>query len=150
MAVYSDLKMFRFWCQKVLPLVYDESISYYEVLSKMVEYINTMVENQTFFKESLDKHGITIQELEKSTKELKAELDKIKNGEYMSEYVEALKEYIDRDFKTMVGRIVKYVFFGLTDDGYFIAYIPDSWDFVHFDTDMDYRSKNYGHLILTW
>ena len=31
---------FRFWCQKVLPLVYDDSLSYYEVLCKMVDYLN--------------------------------------------------------------------------------------------------------------
>lgn len=32
MGNYADLKPFRFWCQKVLPLVYDESLSYYELL----------------------------------------------------------------------------------------------------------------------
>lgn len=31
---------FRFWCQKVLPLVYDDSLSYYEVLCKVVDYLN--------------------------------------------------------------------------------------------------------------
>lgn len=150
MAVYTDLKMFRFWCQKVLPLVYDESISYYEVLCKMVEYLNTMIANQEFFNETLNQHGISIQELQTATQELKTELDKVKNGEYVSLYIESLKNYIDNNLKELVGRVVKYVFFGLTDDGYFIAYIPDSWDFVRFDTDMDYRSKNYGHLLLTW
>ena len=32
---------FRFWCQKVLPAVYDDSLSYYELLCKVVEYLNT-------------------------------------------------------------------------------------------------------------
>lgn len=31
---------FMFWCQKVLPLVYDDSLSYYEVLCKLVTYVN--------------------------------------------------------------------------------------------------------------
>lgn len=31
---------FRFWCYKVLPLVYDESLSYYEVLCKLTKVIN--------------------------------------------------------------------------------------------------------------
>lgn len=35
-----DLKPFRFWCQKVLPLVYDDSLSYYELLCKVVKYLN--------------------------------------------------------------------------------------------------------------
>lgn len=33
---------FRFWCQKVLPLVYDNSLSYYELLCKVVDYLNKM------------------------------------------------------------------------------------------------------------
>ena len=40
-----DLGKFRFWCQKVLPLVYDDSISYYEVLGKMVYYLNQVIDN---------------------------------------------------------------------------------------------------------
>lgn len=36
---------FRFWCQKVLPAVYDESLSYYELLNKVVDYLNTMNTN---------------------------------------------------------------------------------------------------------
>ena len=35
----NNLSNFRFWCQKVLPLVYDDSLSYYEVLCKIVKYI---------------------------------------------------------------------------------------------------------------
>lgn len=40
-----DMSKFRFWCQKVLPLVYDDSISYYEVLGKMVTYLNQVIDN---------------------------------------------------------------------------------------------------------
>ena len=40
----SKIADFRFWCQKVLPLVYDDSLSYYEVLGKMVVKINEMVD----------------------------------------------------------------------------------------------------------
>lgn len=35
---------FRFWSQKVLPLVYDDSLSYYEVLCKLTKKINELVE----------------------------------------------------------------------------------------------------------
>lgn len=34
---------FRFWCQKVLPLVYDDSLSYYELLCKVVDYLNNTI-----------------------------------------------------------------------------------------------------------
>lgn len=39
----SELRPFRFWCQKVLPLVYDDSLSYYEMLCKVVEYLNNTI-----------------------------------------------------------------------------------------------------------
>ena len=35
---------FRFFCQKVLPLVYDTELSYYEVLCKTVDYLNKTME----------------------------------------------------------------------------------------------------------
>lgn len=35
----------RFWCQKVLPLVYDDSLSYYELLCKVVAYLNHLTED---------------------------------------------------------------------------------------------------------
>lgn len=35
---------FKFWCQKILPLVYDDSLSYYETLCKIVDYANKLNE----------------------------------------------------------------------------------------------------------
>ena len=39
----SKVDSFRFWCQKVLPLVYDDSLSYYELLCKVVDYLNNTI-----------------------------------------------------------------------------------------------------------
>ena len=36
---------FRFWCQKILPAVYDDSLSYYELLCKVVDYLNKVMED---------------------------------------------------------------------------------------------------------
>lgn len=44
---YKDLTPFRYWCQKVLPLVYDDSLSYYELLCKVVDYLNKTMEDVT-------------------------------------------------------------------------------------------------------
>ena len=41
----KSLANFRFWCQKVLPLVYDDALSYYEVLGKMVQYLNDVIDD---------------------------------------------------------------------------------------------------------
>lgn len=37
------LKPFHFWCQKVLPLVFDDSLSYYEVLCKLTRKVNEII-----------------------------------------------------------------------------------------------------------
>lgn len=43
--LFNPVTPLKFWCQKVLPLVYDDSLSYYEVLCKVSEKINELVEN---------------------------------------------------------------------------------------------------------
>lgn len=40
---YTGQGAFRFWCQTVLPLVYDDSLSYYELLNKVVYYLNNVI-----------------------------------------------------------------------------------------------------------
>ena len=40
----KHLKPFAFWCQKVLPTVYDDSLSYYEYLCKLNNYLNEVIE----------------------------------------------------------------------------------------------------------
>ena len=50
----NDLRPFRFWCQKVLPLVYDDELSYYELLCKVVDYLNRTMENVNKLSENFD------------------------------------------------------------------------------------------------
>lgn len=42
---YTGQGNFRFWCQKVLPIVYDDSLSYYELLNKVVIYLNNCIKD---------------------------------------------------------------------------------------------------------
>ena len=41
----KDVTALRFWCHKVIPLVYDESLSYYEVLCKVAKKLNEVIES---------------------------------------------------------------------------------------------------------
>lgn len=46
---------------------------------------------------------------------------------------------------------IQAVFFGLTDDGYFCAYIPKKWaQYIEFDTGANYNDDQYGCLILRY
>lgn len=148
--VYKDLDQFKFWCQKVLPLVYDDSLSYYEILCKVVNYINNLIENDKDFAGELASNNTSINELKVLTANIQHELDDIKNGKAEGLYINALKNYIDNNLEAIVGRIVKFVSFGLSTDGYFTALIPSTWEFIKFDTIVDTESELYGHLILNW
>ena len=44
-AEYHNQSKLRFWCQMVLPLVYDDSLSYMELLNKVVSYLNNCIQD---------------------------------------------------------------------------------------------------------
>lgn len=41
-GAYTGQKKLKFWCQKVLPLVYDDSLSYYETICRVVQKLNEL------------------------------------------------------------------------------------------------------------
>lgn len=50
---YQPLGEFKYWVQKVLPTVYDDSLSYSELLYKVVAYLNVMNENNDLIGEDM-------------------------------------------------------------------------------------------------
>ena len=52
---YKVTGSFKFWCQHVLPLVYDDSLSYYELLCKVVKYLNDVISNADGLKVDIDR-----------------------------------------------------------------------------------------------
>lgn len=58
MGTFNTIPHFKFWCQKVLPLVYDDSLSYYELLCKVVNYLNHIIDDVNkipeYIKEMID------------------------------------------------------------------------------------------------
>lgn len=132
MAKGNTLETFKVWCHKVLPLVYDDSLSYYETLCKVVTYLNKVIEGT---------NGV-IEDIE----ELKTDLKTVENwiANFNTKYAE----------KIIADYIATMVFFGLTDSGYFVAYIPKNWDNLDFaTTGLDIEvpiEPEYGHLVLLY
>lgn len=152
MAYESErIKRFKFWCQIVLPLVYDDSLSYYETLCKITDYLNKVIDNQNDISEYLKQLDTDVETMKQDIAYLKSELEKVKNGDYVSLYLDSIIKWIDENLQELVARIVKYVFFVIDDDGYFNALIPYAWQFLKFDTGFDPTNENeYLHLILEW
>ncbi len=61
---YKNPQYFRFWCQKVLPLVYDDSLSYYELLCKVVNYLNDVIADSDTMKGNIGKLLVAYNELQ--------------------------------------------------------------------------------------
>ena len=68
--------------------------------------------------------------------------------EVHSGYKDAISDWMIHDLPEIISAEMKMVFFGLTKDGYFCAWIPNSWQGIIFDTVADYLNKNYGCLVL--
>lgn len=127
----KPMKHFRFWCQKVLPLVYDDSLSYYEVLCKVVHYINNLIDNTNEIIDYVD--------------ELKAELQQVQD--WIDNFDTSFAESIIREY------LATMIFVEISDSGYFMYYIPESWDDITFNTtglDITLSDYDYGRLVLSY
>lgn len=65
-------------------------------------------------------------------------------------YEKQLEKWIYDNVALLYQQLAKQVFFGLTSDGYFCAYVPDSWSDITFDTGAVYGTETYGRLILRY
>lgn len=127
----NELKHFKFWCQKILPLVYDDSLSYYEVLCKVVDYINKLINDE----------NSTIAQIE----ELKKELEIIQK--WIDDYDTSFAEKIIQKY------LATMIFVEITDSGYFVYYIPERWCDITFETtglDVEIPNTDYGRLVLIY
>lgn len=93
-----------------------------------------------------DKINITHEEIE----ELNALFEKFMESGFEEYYEEQIQAWIDAHMPDIIASAIKMVFFGLTEDGYFCAWIPQSWEGIVFDTISDYSSENYGCLTLSY
>ena len=98
--MFNDITPLQFYCHKILPLVYDDSLSYYEVLCKVQQKLNELIENNN---ELIRQWELYKNEIDKAfgeyKKQLQAELDE------MREDISAFEEMINAeiaDFKSKV------------------------------------------------
>lgn len=81
---------------------------------------------------------------------LMADFQKFMESGFDDYYLEQIEQWVNDNLETLYKLLVKQVYFGLNEQGYFVAYIPESWDDIFFDTGMNYGQDTYGRLILRW
>ena len=74
----------------------------------------------------------------------------ITSGNLPEGMTEGIKAWLEVNAIPLIGDLIRTVHFGLTNDGYFCAFIPTSWEGVTFDTVTDFDDPLYGHLMLLY
>lgn len=84
--------------------------------------------------------------------DLRALLDALSSGTVPPEVAAGITKWLQINARDIVGAMVKNVWFGLTMSGYFVVYIPESWnDIIFKTTGYDFFTalqEEYGHLVL--
>lgn len=103
--------------------------------------------------EAIDTLNKWVEENEKKIEDFEELYLMLINGDLPEGITNGINTWMEENALDIVGRLVKMVFFGLTQDGYFIAYIPESWDDIQFGTsglDDFPPDIDFGHLTLSY
>lgn len=107
----------------------------------------------------------TVQDTIKTLEEWKAEVEpeledfyklyqQMINGDLPAGVQEGIRIWLQNNALDLIGDLIHSVFFEITDAGYFIAYIPEAWSDITFNTtEYDYTTPlqpEYGHLVLSY
>lgn len=131
----SEIKTLKYWCHPILPLVYDDSLSYYEVLCKVSNKINEVIETLNGY--TSESEAITalqsavsalqtgvqnnlnaIEALEKTDNALKAQIDTL-NADYeqtkalvqnINVIIEGYTNYVDAQVDAVDAKLQKQLF----------------------------------------
>lgn len=110
-------------------------------IDKLIKYADSLGTNMNWLYDALT--------------ELQAALDELADN-IPEKFASQIQAWIDSHMESIIKAAIRMVFFGLTDDtykggtGYFVAYIPESWNEIVFDTGADPNLDTYGRLILRW
>ena len=129
---------FREWCNHtipVLPQVYGDELSYYEVICKCVDYINNLIENDKAISNDVE--------------QLKQEMKQVQ--EWIDNYDTSFAESIISEY------LATMIFVTISDSGYIVYNIPANWNSITFNTtgldienNIGVGNYDYGHLVLSY
>lgn len=105
-------------------------------IDKLVNYANDL--------------GIRVNVTHDDIEELKTQFKDFVEHGFDVYYKEQIEQWIKDHTKELYQLLATQVFFGLTSDGYFCAYIPESWSDIQFDTGAVFGADTYGRLILRY
>ena len=109
----------------------------YETLNEAIAVLNTWKE-----------------ETEPTIEDFKNLYNAITRGHLPEGMKEGMYTWLRANAADIVGDMIHLVIFNITDDGYFVAYIPESWNDIQFGTTgldvITPLQPDYGHLVLSY
>ena len=135
---------FKAWCIQILPSIFDESMSHYEVLCKVIKILNNSLEDINILRDEIENSNFALDEFKE---EVENQFEELVNGTWIQGTIPYLEELLKQ-------YIPVAIFFEINNDGYFVANIPETWDEIQFNTTgYDYPEINgvgYGHLVMLY
>ena len=80
----------------------------------------------------------------------------LESGNLPEGVANGIRDWCRENLIDLMAESINNVYFGLTESGYFVAYIPESWDDITFNTSdyditlTDRPDIDYGHLVLSY
>lgn len=115
-----------------------------------------LIKQVNSYDETIDTLNTWITENEPKIDDFEKLYDMMMSGDLPPGVSEGIFKWCKENMAELIGTAVKMVFFGILDDGHFVAYVPDSWDDITFNTTYydivlaDHPEYKYGHLVLSY
>lgn len=124
---------FNTYCHRVLPAVFDDSLSYYEVLCKLTDRLCRYMQATNA---DIDEIQVAINELHDYV--------------HGTAWEDAIRDWICENLPCIVAQTCKWFHFGINDDGNVVCTIPLSWQDFDIHWNYDYGSPDFGRLTIGW
>ena len=115
-------------------------------LGWLIKHVNT-------YDETINALNAWIAENEPKLNDMETLYQSLISGDLPAGVQQGINKWMELHAIDLVGELVKMIFFEITDDGYFVAYIPESWNDITFATtgfDVVISGYDYGHLVLKY
>ena len=129
--------------QKIIPKLYWKAESQEQRIMMICQGLHLLAE---YVDKNADQLVIDRAEIEA----LQHEFEEFKASGFEDYYLEQVETWVKDNLETILHVLVRQVYFGINEQGRFVAYVPDSWNDIVFDTGADYTLDTYGRLILRW
>ena len=145
---HSFIPMFDSWLgwSGAVPDLWSNVDSYEQAFLKICKWLGKLTEYAQEMGYEINASAGAIEALADELARMKVDFA----DEFEDYYKARICEWLQENLVCIVGQAVKFVQFGLDDSGNLVAYIPSNWDFLKFETSMDYASADYGKLAIKY